>query len=189
MEIKYYNNEDHVKEYIALTNDIDNKWLLSQLYDTSAKNSRLLELGSGPGNDLAELKAYFKVVGSDHSELFLTHLKQRFPTIELLNLDAETLITDQKFDLIYSNKVLHHLSPEKLVKSLIKQLSLLNKGGKIAHTFWHGTGSETYNDMPVHLYCSTALKCLLHPYYQIIKMEVYQEFEPNDSLLMIAQKV
>ena len=69
-------------------------------------------------------------------EEFLEHLENSYIKGEFLKLDASTLISDEKFEGIYSNKVLHHLTDEALLLSVKRQSELLKEGGIICHYYY-----------------------------------------------------
>ena len=93
------------------------------------------------------LKKDFIVTGSDISTVFLDLYRDKNPDADLIQLDAEKMNIERKFDCIYSNKVLHHLSTKKLKKSIQKQKPLLNNEGVLFHSFWRGDKDETYKQM------------------------------------------
>ena len=75
--------------------------------------------------EYTEEKKGYKVAGSDNSKAFLNHLISNNPTGRFLELDAITIHTDEKFDGIYSNKVLHHIKDDKLLNSIKGQPEVL----------------------------------------------------------------
>jgi trans-aconitate methyltransferase len=152
------------------------------------ENSNVLEIGSGPGSDWEILNRYYNIVGSDNSEAFLNHLSKRHPKGEFINLDASILETDRKFDAIYSNKVLHHLTDQELENSIKRQRYLLNEKGVICHSFWKGEGTETYKGLFVNYHNAEGLTGLFTPLFEIISITDYKEFEQGDSILLIARK-
>ena len=91
MKGKYYKTKESVVEYIKLAKDVNGKQLIEKLERVLQPNSDLLEIGSGPGADWEILDKSYKVVGSDNSTEFLSHLISKNPTGEFLNLDAITL--------------------------------------------------------------------------------------------------
>ena len=103
------------------------------------EGSTVLELGMGPGKDLALISRSYTVTGSDSSAAFLDLYRRKNSQADLLVLDARTMATDRKFDCIYSNKVLHHLTKDELTTSLQKQREALNTDGLLMHSFWYGT--------------------------------------------------
>ncbi len=188
MENEYYKTKDSVEEYIHLAKDVNGGALIEKLQHYLASGSKLLELGSGPGTDWEILSKKFDVTGSDFSQEFITHLQARHPQGTFLELNAAILETDIKFDGIYSNKVLHHLTDEELARSIQKQGDILNKGGVICHSFWKGEGSEIFKGMFVNYHNEGLLRKVFEPFFEIILLESYAEFEEGDSLLFIGRK-
>ena len=188
MNETYYNTKESVEEYIKLANDVDGGQLIKKLNNYLPSNSLLLEIGSGPGTDFQILKKDYRVVGSDYSTEFLSRLISNNKKDKFLNLDAVTLRTDKKFDGIYSNKVLQHLTDEELRKSILRQVDLLNLNGIICHSFWKGEGDELFKGLLVNYQTDETLRTLFEDYFEILLLEEYNEFEDGDSLLLIGKK-
>jgi trans-aconitate methyltransferase len=112
---EYNHTKESVEEYIRLAKDVNSKELIEKLKNYLPRHSKVLELGSGPGTDLKILNETYYVTGSDNSREFLNHLKSAHPKGSFLDLDAVSLNTDEMFDALYSNKVLHHLFPKRRV--------------------------------------------------------------------------
>jgi len=184
----YYKTKESVDEYIELAKDVDGKKLIEKLNKHLQNNSTVLELGSGPGSDWKILNNNYNVIGSDNSKEFLTRLIANNPDGDFLELDAITLLTEQKFDGIYSNKVLHHLNDKELNDSITRQSEILNSNGIICHSFWEGEGSEVFKGLYVQYYNEEALRRHFEEYFNILLLEKYCEFENDDSILLIAQK-
>ena len=108
--MNYYDDPENVKKYIQMCEDYDGKNIYHSLLKYLPGKSTLFELGSGAGLDVEYLKKYYSVTGSDLSDEFLKICKNKHPEIPFLNLNALKLEVDKKFDCIYSNKVLHHLT-------------------------------------------------------------------------------
>ena len=72
----------------------------------------------GLGKDLLALSKYYRVTGSDYSPLFLDEFCSKHPEIEVLEVNAANFSLNNKFDCIYSNKVLYHLSAPEFRRSL-----------------------------------------------------------------------
>ncbi|NND94763.1 MAG: class I SAM-dependent methyltransferase [Flavobacteriales bacterium] len=184
----YYKTKESVDEYIRVAKEVQGAELINKLSEFLAPNSRLLEIGSGPGTDWNILKSNYDVVGSDNSREFLSYLASKNPSGMFLELDAVTLDTDEKFDGLYSNKVLHHLNDEELIDSIKRQCEVLNENGIICHSFWKGEGSEVFRGLYVNYHTKTALKDCFEDYFETILIETYAEFEDSDSLLFIGKK-
>jgi 2-polyprenyl-3-methyl-5-hydroxy-6-metoxy-1,4-benzoquinol methylase len=188
MEGDYYKTKESVDEYIQLAQGVNGGALIEQLKEILPINSSLLEIGSGPGTDWNILDQTYNVSGSDNSVEFLNHLKSEYPNGEFLELDAVTLDTDQKFDGIYSNKVLHHLQDYQLIESVKRQHEILNSNGIICHSFWKGEGSEIFKGLFVNYHFEADLRKFYKTYFEILLIEDYREFEDGDSLLLIGRK-
>ena len=188
MENEYYKSKESVQEYIHMAEGFNGKVLIEKLEQVLAPNSTLLEIGSGPGTDWRILNATYEVTGSDNSDEFLRHLANENPNCEFVGLDAVTLKTDKKFEGIYSNKVLHHLSDNELVDSIKRQAAILNPNGIICHSFWKGEGSETFKGMFVNYHGEADLGKMFSDNFEVLSLNSYKEFDDDDSLLLIGRK-
>ena len=146
------------------------------------------EIGSGPGTDWKILNKSYNVIGSDNSTEFLNHLIVKNQQGKFLELNAITLITDKKFDGIYSNKVMHHLNDNELADSIKRQYEILNPNGIICHSFWKGEGSEIFKGLFVNYHNEGSLEEFYKDYFELLSIESYNEFEDEDSLLLIGRK-
>ncbi|WP_282037915.1 class I SAM-dependent methyltransferase [Saccharicrinis aurantiacus] len=189
MSTDYYSNKEQVEKYIDMTKGMSGIEIIDSLRPYLSDDAKLLELGTGPGNDWNILSKYYTVTGSDFSEEFMKHLSLQFPKSNFLQLDAATIEVDTHFDAIYSNKVLHHLKDDELASSIKRQAEILNDNGVICHSFWKGKGTENYNGMFVNLHTEEALSELLKEQFEILSTEEYKEFEDNDSIFIIARKL
>lgn len=189
MDSQFYHIKESVDQYISMAEGYDGSFLIAHLIKFLPAHSSILEIGSGPGKDIALLAERYIVTGSDYSLEFLERLKLKFPDTKLLHLNAASIVTDEKFDAIYSNKVLHHLTNEELSYSLLRQYDILNEGGILCHSFWKGEGEETYDGMYVNNHTIGGLERMFASGFDILKMIVYKEMEDGDSILVIAQKI
>jgi len=189
MSEDYYKTKESVAEYIHMAEGFNGQEIIDQLKIVLTEGSVLLEIGSGPGSDWEIISKSYDVIGSDNSEEFLNHLTTKFPEGEFLKLDAATLATEKKFDGIYSNKVLHHLTDEQLVDSIERQCELLNPSGIVCHSFWEGKDSEFFKGLFVNYHTEIELASLFQKHFEIITLETYEEFEAGDSLLLIGRKL
>ena len=188
MTEEYYKTKRSVEEYIKLAKDVNGSELIEKLKEFLPSRSSLLEIGSGPGTDWQILQGDFEVVGSDNSREFLDHLISENPKGTFLELDAIDLLTDTKFDGIYSNKVLHHLKENELLNSISRQNDILNSKGIICHSFWKGKGSEVFKGLFVNYHTGSSLRSYFEKFFEILAIESYKEFEAEDSLLLIGRK-
>ena len=183
----YYLSKKHVMEYINMAEGYDGRELIEILKKHLPQRSTVLELGMGPGIDLDILKNDFDATGSDLSDIFLNMYRAKHPNADLIQLDAEKLITNRTFDCIYSNKVLHHLSTKKLKQSIKKQKDLLNNNGILFHSFWQGDKDETYKGLRFVYYTKNELINYFSEDFEIIEVETYKEMEENDSVYIIVK--
>lgn len=96
------------------------------------QTGRALDVGCGSGILVNELSAHFgEVIGIDISDemLEIATAKRQHSNTTYLNMDAENLVLDGKFDFIVSRTTFHHLND---IPKVIRQLqALLNDGGKL----------------------------------------------------------
>lgn len=188
MNSDYYKTKESVEEYTKAAKGFDGLHLIEQLKKFLPEDSRVLEIGSGPGTDWNILNEDYDVVGSDNSQEFLNRLISDNPKGKFLELDAATLKTEKKFDGIYSNKVLHHLTDNELNSTIKRQHEILNTKGIICHSFWKGEDSEIFNGLFVNYHSGTALNEFFEEFFEILLIEGYEEFENGDSLILIGKK-
>ena len=181
----FFDTEKGVNEYVKMAEGYDGAELIKILQKFVPKNSKVLELGMGPGTDLNILNKNFIVTGSDNSQVFLDMYKKQNPNADTLKLDAVTLSTDRTFDCIYSNKVLHHITRDDLKKSFQRQKNLLNPNGIAFHSFWKGDKDENFDGLLFTKYQNDGLKEIIGDLFDILKIEIYTEMEENDSLYII----
>jgi len=181
----FFDTEKGVREYIKMAEGYDGVELIKILQKYLPANSTVLELGMGPGKDMDILKKSYIVTGSDNSQIFLDKYKKNNPDTDLLLLDATTLQTEQKFDCIYSNKVLHHLPREDLVKSLQRQKEILNPNGIVFHSFWKGNKTENMEGLLFTYYEIEDLTKMAENDFEILAMETYTEMQKDDSIYVI----
>ena len=188
MPTDYYKTKASVDQYIELAKDVNGNDLIKKLKRFLSPDSTLLEIGTGPGSDWSILIEDYEAVGSDNSIEFLNHLTSTYPAGRFIELDATTLLTNQLFDGIYSNKVMHHLNDEALAASILRQYEILNNEGIICHSFWKGEGSEIFKGLFVKYHSEDSLRACFEQYFEISLIESYAEFESGDSLLLIGKK-
>lgn len=184
----FFDNEDNVNTYIKMVEDYDGEALMSVLHSHLDKKSTLLEIGMGAGKDFDILKKDYEVCGSDFSTIFLDIYKKKHPEADLVLLNAVTMNIDRKFDCIYSNKVLQHLTKDALYSSAENQIGALNDGGLIFHTFWYGEGAETYDGLLFTFYKENELRSIFEKNFEIIDLCRYTEEEKDDSIYIIGKR-
>jgi cyclopropane fatty-acyl-phospholipid synthase-like methyltransferase len=181
----FFDSEKNVHEYIEMSKGYDGRELIEILKKYLSPEKSILELGMGPGIDLDILSETYTVAGSDNSEVFLDLYKKKNPGADLLLLDAVTLKTERKFDCIYSNKVLHHLTREELVESFIQQSKVLLSGGVLFHSFWLGDKEEELEGLRFVYYTLETIKECIPDELDIIAMTIYTEMDTDDSFYMV----
>lgn len=184
----YYKKKESVQEYIKLAQGANGGLLIEELKKFLPIGSSILEIGTGPGTDYNILKKDYKVVGSDYSKEFLSHLQTSNPDNRFIELDATTLETTEKFDGLYSNKVMHHLEDIELKASIKRQKEILNSNGIICHSFWKGEGSEVFKGLFVNYHSIHDLRLFFEADFEILLLTDYAEFEDGDSILLIGKK-
>lgn len=183
----YFDNKENVENYLKMSEGYDGQKLIEALLAIRSHRGSLLELGMGPGKDVDLLKQFFNVTGSDSSQPFLDIYLEKNPQADVLLLDAQTIETPRTFDVIYSNKVLHQLSPTAIKESFAAQTKRLNKGGLVMHSFWMGSGSESFDGDIYHYYQPETIASILPNELTFVKHGTYAEMDSNDSFWFIAE--
>jgi len=184
----FFDTEQGVEQYIKMAEGYDGAELIKILQEYLPENSTILELGIGPGKDLEILKKIYTVTGSDKSQVFLDKYKEKYQDSDLLLLDAVMIQTNRKFDCIYSNKVLHHLTKEDLKKSLQRQKDVLNSRGIAFHSFWKGSKVEKMKDLLFTYYEIEDLRKMAESDFEILVIKTYTEMEKDDSIYTVLRK-
>lgn len=184
----FFDDEKNVAEYVQMAEGYDGKEFIPILQAHLRENATVLELGMGPGKDLELLGEYFQVTGSDRSKIFLERFQSSHPDADLLCLDAANLETDRKFDCIYSNKVLHHLTKSQLQGSFERQVEILNPGGWLFHTFWFGDSEEDFSGLRFVYYTPDTLRKLIGKSFEEIEVKIYTEMDADDSFYILLRK-
>lgn len=163
--------------------------LLIQVLKTQlALGSTVLELGMGSGKDLTLLSQSYVATGSDLSQELLDRYLRKFSTADLILLNALTMQTNRKFDCIYSNKVLHHLTPFEMKKSLSRQQKILSDQGVLLHSFWYGSDVEEYHGSICTYYTEQTLTEIISERFELIDIQKYSEGREGDSIYILLRK-
>ena len=184
----YFDEPENVDKYIRMAEGYDGRELIAVLSVHLPPGSTVLELGMGPGKDLDLLAQTYTVTGSDSSRLFLKLYRERHPGADLILLDATSIETGRRFDCIYSNKVLHHLSRSDLQRSFARQQSVLNDGGLVLHSFWYGDGEQEHGGLRFVYYAEDELLNAVRPGFEVLAVERYNEIEEGDSFYALLRK-
>ena len=180
--MSWYDDQKNIEEYIRLADGYDGKELIEILRRYLSEGSTVLELGMGPGKDLDLLGKYYQATGSDNSELFIRGYLASNPGADVILLDAVTLATERRFNAVYSNKVMHHLSYEKMRASFERQAKLLEPGGFLLHSFWYGEEVENVGGLMFYQLTEKSLESILPDCVKICELKRYTEMEEQDSL-------
>ena len=188
MKSDYYEDEKNVNHYIKFTPAHDGALLIDVLVDNLETGASVLELGMGPGKDFQLLQQHFTVTGSDFSQAFLERYRSKDSEAELLHLDARTIATDRRYDAVFSNKALIHMSSTELQTSFNRQHQVLNDNGLILHSFWYGEGENTFNDLTLVYHNEKDLAKMLDDSFDILELEQHAKMHDGDSIYVLARK-
>ena len=180
----YFDDEKNVRDYITMTEGDDGSDLVERLRRHVPDGSEVLELGMGPGSDLDLLSTHYRATGSDASGPFLAIYLETHPQADVFMLDAITMDTDRRFDAIYSNKVLHHFTPDELRQSLEAQARVLRPGGTAFHSFWYGSGEKIHNGLRFTYHTEATIRAAVGEEFTIVEIEPYEEAKDGDSLFV-----
>lgn len=187
--MNFYHQRENVDLYNEMARNYDPGLLVKRVREYLPNHSTLLELGMGPGTDLLALSKYYEVTGSDVSPVFLDDFRSAHLEIEVLEVDAANFSLDRKFDCIFSNKVLYHLSVPDVQESLRLQVKHLNDGGIIVMTLWYGAHREEfYEGLRFVYYTEQEIRELIPDGLKIETIERYTEMEQDDSLLVVLKR-
>ena len=100
-------------------------------------------------------------------------------------LDAVTINTEDKFDCIYSNKVLHHLKQSDLSESIHRQKAVLNDGSILFHSFWYGDKEKKHHGLLFVYYLEDQLIDMVKDDFDIGGMKRYAEMAADDSFYIV----
>ena len=103
----------------------------------------------------------------------------------MLALDAVTLETDRRFDAIYSNKVLQHLTPGELTRSLRAQRRILSPHGLVLHGLWRGDRLEVHQGERFQYYTEQTFADRVGELFEIVETGRYAEMADDDSLYVV----
>jgi SAM-dependent methyltransferase len=183
--MSYYHDPKNVREYVQMAEGYDGRELVDVLTRLLPADATVLELGMGPGKDLDLLNETFRATGSDYARAFLDWYRSTHPQADLLELDAVTVDTDRRFDAIYSNKVLIHLTGDQLAASLGNQAKVLNPGGLLLHSLWYGKGEEGMQGLHFAYYTEDTFAELVGDAFEIVETARYTEMEEDDSFYVV----
>jgi len=186
-EHAYYEDPRNVAGYSQFNPEHDGTLLVDALQAYLDPGATVLELGMGPGKDFELLSERYEVVGSDFSNAFLAYVRDRHPQAELMLLDALTVETERKFDAIFSNKVLVHMSEDELSQSFARQHEVLNEHGLMLHSFWYGEEEKSFGALTLRRRNEAHLKRMLEARFDILLMKRHAKMKVGDSIYFVAR--
>ena len=184
----FFDERKNVDAYIKMAEGYDGHDLIKVLQGSLPSGSTVLELGMGPGVDLDLLAEVYSVTGSDSSKVFLELYREKHPGADLIHLDAVSLETERRFECLYSNKVLHHLTKGELKQSFLRQHQIVSQGGLLMHTFWYGNKEEEHQGLRFVYYTEEELLQHFGQGFDVVAMKRYDELEADDSFYVLLRK-
>lgn len=138
-EIACYSHTKDVQECIDKTHilliDTFNKYLRQD-------ESRVLDIGCGPGLYLKDFSPQHKLWGLDINKNMLTIAKQNVPQAKLIQGDFLEYQFNTKFDFIYSVGVVQYVKPDEIIFFFNKAADLLDNRGFIFISYPHALSED-----------------------------------------------
>ncbi len=184
----YFDNEKNCDEYVKMAEGYDGFGLIEKLGNYIAPGQTVLELGMGPGVDLDLLCERYVATGSDSSKVFVDRYSRAHPEARVLMLDAVSIDTDERYDAVYSNKVLQHLTRDELRRSLVRQAEVVERGGYLMHSFWFGDKEERHHGLLFTYHTSRSIEALTPSELEIVEAYRYDEMKKDDSLAVVFRR-
>lgn len=158
------------------------KELSKRLRKVSAK--KILDVGCATAFYRNEIPVK-NFTGIDINAHFIETAKKRFPKDQFFVMDADNLkFPDDTFDAVISKGVLHHLSENKLIKSIRESLRVSRKKGRVIIldaiqpvNSWNFLGHILRNlDQGHHILHSSQYKSLLKKHFVLDEFKIYSSF-------------
>ncbi len=187
----YFMNRENVENYKKMMNGYDSNWIMENLSNHVEKGKKILELGMGTGVDYEMMIKKYSVLGTDNSPLFIEDYKNKNPKANVQLLDATDINLTEKFDCVFSNKVLQHLTKSDFICSIKEQYKVLNHKGKIFMTLWYGKHEEMMmfdGAIRITYYEEKDIESIVLKDFDIVEMIKYTELEKDDSILVVLEK-
>ena len=191
----FYESEKNCDWYEEMAADYDSKPIIARFKSYVSSNSKVLELGIGPGKDHDALKQVFEtVIGSDFSQIFVRRYLAKHPDADVRCLDAVTidsnLVKDVvPFDAIFTNKVLHHLTKAQFQQSLKRQAEIVKPGGVLFHTLWYGDDETFHEGLRFQNYTEQSVVSFIPDTLEFVASEKYSEMSDDDSMVVVLRRV
>jgi cyclopropane fatty-acyl-phospholipid synthase-like methyltransferase len=120
---------------------------------------------------------------------FVDRYRALEPSADVLVLDAVDTDTERRFDAIYSNKVMQHLSRLDAGRSLTAQHRTLNAGGTALHSLWFGDELEEHHGLLFQQYTAESFLELLDGQFEVLESKLYAEMATDDSLCVVLRRI
>ena len=111
------------------------------------------------------------------------------PTTKVTEIDPIHLVISGKFDLIFSHFELCSLTLTELEKSLLNQSLLLNKKGRIFHSFWAGFEEGDPQGDYFLQHQKNGLRDLFEMNYDLKKLKFFAQETAKDALMVEAKAI
>lgn len=176
--IDYYN--DHAKEYIEKTKDVDMKYAYSRFEANTFKGAKILDLGCGSCRDtLYFLEKGYEVEGVDASEEIIRLVKEKYG-IDVKESLIQDINEDDMYDGIWACASLLHLSSNELKEVFPKLINALHKQGILYMSFKYGKDEyeedgRHYTDIDIERSCE-----LISPYKNALLLECWKSRDTLD---------
>ncbi len=186
--MNYFMKKENVDQYKSMIEDYDPTPIIEKLAQYISNGESVLELGMGTGMDFELLSKNYTVTGSDNSPVFIEDYKKNHPNANVVLLDARNVTLSEKFNCIFSNKVLQHLTRDDFKLSLLEQKKSLKPNGIVFMTLWRGKYREElmFNDeLRFTYYLESDIEDVVRDLYEIVSIEQYEEMEKSDSMIVV----
>jgi len=118
-------NQVYLERYGITRDDICREWLKDL-----PRNSKILEVGTNLGHQLQSLErvGFSKLYGVEVQSEVVQEIRKTKPQFEILLSTAQDLpFKDNFFDLVFTNNVLIHISPEHIYRVISEMLRVSKK--------------------------------------------------------------
>ena len=105
-----------------------------------------------------------------------------FVGLVVSTLRIRRYVRRHRFDAIYSNKVLQHLTRDQMRESLRRQLEVLRPGGVALHALWRGDEDEEHSGLLFTKYTEDSLSEVIPAGFEVVDVAVFKEMATDDSL-------
>lgn len=185
MEKNVYDDREFIDFYFEMVKDYDNSFVVNNFKNYVKKGCSVLELGMGPALDYDALKDEYNFTVSDTSQIFIDIFNQNHQS-KAINVCAKSIDVNEKYDCIFSNKVLQVLEDDEIKESFINQHKALNDNGVIVHCIWIDEKEEKKESNYTTL---KKLNEFIKDLFTIVDIIHYSEMEDDDSIILVAKKI